>query len=99
MHSLTVYGQRYYVFNSEFHPYRLPIPDLYPDVFQKVKVLSFNAISFYIHSALVVEGKPGKYTAEGAFTFKPFLEAIQIASIYLIARPGLVSNSSIILDL
>jgi hypothetical protein len=86
-HSLMVYGERVMVFSGEFHPYRLPVPDLWLDVFQKVKALGFNAVSFYVHWALL-EGQPGVYTADGIFAFEPFFEAAQKAGIFLIARPG-----------
>lgn len=48
-HSLLVYGERVFVFSGEFHPYRLPVPDLWLDVFQKIKALGFNVVSFYTH--------------------------------------------------
>ena len=71
---------------------RLPVPDLWLDVFQKVKALGFNAVSFYVHWALL-EGQPGHYLAEGIFAFEPFFEAAQQAGIYLIARPGPYINA------
>lgn len=89
-HSLLVYGERVFVFSGEFHPYRLPVPDLWLDVFQKVKALGFNAVSFYVHWALL-EGQQGEYLADGIFAFEPFFEAAKQAGIYLIARPGPVS--------
>jgi beta-galactosidase GanA len=82
-----VYGERIFVFSGEFHPYRLPVPDLWLDVFQKVKALGFSAVSFYVHWALL-EGKPGEFSAEGVFAFEPFFAAAKQAGIYLIARPG-----------
>ncbi|TVY31741.1 putative beta-galactosidase A [Lachnellula subtilissima] len=91
-HSLLVYGERVYVFSGEFHPYRLPVPDLWLDVFQKIKALGFNAVSFYVHWALL-EGKPGNYSAEGVFAFEPFFDAAKQAGIYLIARPGPYINA------
>jgi beta-galactosidase GanA len=85
-------GERIFVFSGEFHPYRLPVPGLWIDVFQKVKALGFNAVSFYVHWALL-EGQPGTYLAEGIFAFEPFFEAAQQAGIYLIARPGPYINA------
>lgn len=82
-----IYGERVFVFSGEFHPYRLPVPDLWLDVFQKVKALGFNVVSFYVHWALV-EGEPGTYLANDVFAFEPFFAAAQEAGIYLIARPG-----------
>jgi beta-galactosidase GanA len=89
---LFVYGERIFVFSGEFHPYRLPVPDLWYDVFQKVKALGFSAVSFYVHWALM-EGEPGTYLANGIFDFEPFFQAAQNAGIYLIARPGPYINA------
>jgi beta-galactosidase GanA len=71
-------------------PQRLPVPSLWGDVFQKIKALGYNAVSFYVDWALV-EGKQGDFTAEGIFAFEPFFEAAQKAGIYLIAV-GLPTN-------
>lgn len=89
-HSLMVYGERVMVFSGEFHPYRLPVPGLWLDIFQKVKALGFNVVSFYVHWALL-EGERGVYRADGIFDFEPFFDAASQAGIYLIARPGPVS--------
>lgn len=64
--------------------HRLPVPSLWLDVFQKIKALGYNGVSFYVDWALV-EGKQGDFTAEGIFAFEPFFEAAQQAGIYLIA--------------
>ena len=71
---------------------RLPVPSLWIDVFQKIKALGFNCVSFYVDWALL-EGKPGNYTAEGIFAWEPFFEAATQAGIYLIARPGPYINA------
>ncbi|KAH8688981.1 beta-galactosidase [Talaromyces proteolyticus] len=73
--------------SGEFHPWRLPVPSLWLDIFQKIKALGFSATSFYVHWALL-EGEPGVYRADGAFDLAPFFEAAAEAGIYLLARPG-----------
>jgi beta-galactosidase GanA len=73
---------------------RLPVPDLWLDVFQKIKALGYNGVSFYVDWALL-EGKPGVYRAEGVFSLEPFYEAAQKAGIYLIARPGPYINAEV----
>jgi len=85
--SLFIHGERVMIFSGEFHPYRLPVPSLYLDVFQKIKALGLNCVSFYVDWALL-EGKPGKFSAEGIFDFAPFFKAAKDAGVYLIARPG-----------
>ena len=85
--SLFIHGERIMIFSGEFHPYRLPVPSLYLDVFQKIKALGMNCVSFYVDWALL-EGKPGKFSAQGIFDFEPFFKAAKDAGVYLIARPG-----------
>ncbi|KAF3021271.1 hypothetical protein E8E15_006457 [Penicillium rubens] len=90
--SLFVNGERIMLFSGEIHPYRLPVPSLWIDVFQKIKALGFNCVSFYTDWALL-EGKPGEYTAEGIFALEPFFDAAKEAGIYLLARPGPYVNA------
>jgi beta-galactosidase len=44
-YSLTVKGERVFIFSGEFHYQRLPVPELWLDVFQKLRSNGFNAIS------------------------------------------------------
>lgn len=68
-------------FSGEFHPFRLPAPGLWLDVFQKVKAMGFNGVSFYVNWALL-EGKEGDFSAEGVFSLEPFFEAASTAGWY-----------------
>ena len=83
-HSLFIKGERAMIFSGEVHPFRLPVPSLWLDVFQKIKALGFNCVSFYTMWALL-EGKQGSFRAEGVFDLKPFFEAALEAGVYLIA--------------
>ncbi|KAJ9155583.1 Beta-galactosidase [Pleurostoma richardsiae] len=91
-YSLFINGERLMIFSGEFHPFRLPVPSLWLDVFQKIKALGLNTVSFYVHWGSV-EGKPGNFTAEGVFDLEPFFEAAKEAGIYLTARPGPYINA------
>src|ERR671932_1026211 len=46
-YSLLIDGRRVYVWGAEFHYWRLPSPDLWRDVLQKLKAAGFNAVSIY----------------------------------------------------
>ncbi|EMD61501.1 hypothetical protein GGP41_004108 [Bipolaris sorokiniana] len=92
--TLFVNGERIFLYSGEVHPYRLPVPDLYIDIFQKIKALGFNGVSFYVDWALL-EGKPGVYREEGVFSLQPFFDAAQEAGIYLLARPGPYINAEV----
>lgn len=83
-HSLYVNGERIMVMSGEFHPWRLPVPSLWFDVFQKIKAMGFNCVSFYTNWALL-EGKPGNFSADGVFAYDQFFEAATKAGVHLIA--------------
>ncbi|KAK1992270.1 family 35 glycosyl hydrolase [Colletotrichum falcatum] len=90
--SLFVRGERVMIFSGEIHPFRLPVPSLWLDLFQKVKALGLNTVSFYVDWALL-EGKAGDFSADGIFDLQPFFEAATKAGVYLIARPGPYINA------
>ncbi|KAI1212695.1 glycoside hydrolase family 35 protein [Annulohypoxylon truncatum] len=93
-HSLYIKGERVMIMSGEFHPWRLPVPSLWLDIFQKVKAMGFNCVSFYSNWALL-EGKPGNFSAEGVFAYEQFFEAATKAGVYLIARPGPYINAEV----
>jgi hypothetical protein len=44
-YSLSVKGERVFIYSGEFHYQRLPVPELWLDVFQKLRSNGFNAVS------------------------------------------------------
>lgn len=91
-YSLLINGERLLIYSGEFHPFRLPVPSLWLDVFEKAKALGLNTVSFYLHWGSL-EGKSGDFRAEGPLVIEPFLQAAQEAGMYLIARPGPYINA------
>lgn len=63
-------------------------------MFQKIKSLGYNGVSFYIDWALL-EGERGVFRAEGVFALEPFFDAAAEAGIYLLARPGPYINAEV----
>lgn len=80
------------IFSGEFHPFRLPVPDLWLDVLQKIKSMGFTGVSFYTDWGLL-EGDPGNVVTEGIWSLETFFRAATQAGIYLIARPGPYINA------
>ena len=91
-HSFLVHGERLIIFSGEFHPFRLPVPGLWLDVFQKIKSMGFTGVSFYTDWGLL-EGSPGQVVTDGIWSLERFFEAASEAGIYLIARPGPYINA------
>jgi beta-galactosidase GanA len=89
---MSIRGERMFIFSGEFHLWRLASPGLWLDVFQKIKAMGFNAVSFYTYWGLV-EGTRGKLRFDGVFALEKFFRAAAEAGIYLIARPGPYINA------
>ena len=92
--SLFVRHQRVIFFSAEFHPFRLPVPALWRDVFEKIRAMGYNGVSFYVDWALL-EGEQGVIRDDGIFDLKPFFAAAQQTGIYLLARPGPYINAEV----
>ncbi|KAI1360357.1 glycoside hydrolase superfamily [Xylaria arbuscula] len=92
--SIFVRGERVLFLSGEFHPFRLPSPGLWLDVFEKIKVLGFSGVSFYTDWALL-EPARGEFHADGVFSLQQFFDAASQAGIYLLARPGPYINSEV----
>jgi beta-galactosidase len=80
------------LFSGEFHPFRLPVPGLWLDVFHKIKAMGFSGISFYTYWGLL-ECNPGHVITDGIFALEEFLNAASEAGIFCIARPGPYINA------
>ncbi|WP_329741621.1 beta-galactosidase [Dyella sp. A6] len=93
-YSFLIDGKRTYIWSGEFHPYRLPSPGLWPDIFQKMKAAGFNTASIYFswgyHSP-----RDGQYDFSGVRDLDKLLDDARDAGIYVIARPGPYINAEV----
>jgi beta-galactosidase GanA len=86
-HSLFINQQRIFILSAEFHPWRQPNPDLWPDIFDKIKDNGFNTVSFYTHWALHMPVNGSIDAAEGTYRDNErFIQAAKDAGLWLIAR-------------
>jgi beta-galactosidase GanA len=89
--SLFLFGQRLFILSAEIHPWRSPNPNLWSDIFQKVKANGFNTVSFYTHWGLHypfpdVNGGAGDF-ANGTYRdIQRFIDEAEQAGLWLIAR-------------
>jgi len=91
-YSVTIDGQRVYLWSAEFHYWRLPSPDLWRDVLQKLKAAGFNATSIYFDWAYHSPA-PGRYDFTGVRDVDRLLRIAAEVGIYVIARPGPYINA------
>jgi beta-galactosidase GanA len=91
-YSATVDGRRVYLWSAEFHYWRLPSPDLWRDVLQKLKASGFNATSIYFDWAYH-SSAPGRYDFSGVRDIDRLLRIADEVGLYVIARPGPYINA------
>jgi beta-galactosidase GanA len=93
-YSMSIDGRRTFIWSGEFHPFRLPSPDLWRDVLQKMKASGYNSVSFYFdwgyHSP-----KQGVYDFTGVRDMDRLLSIAQEVGLYVIARPGPYINAEV----
>jgi beta-galactosidase GanA len=93
-YSFLIDGVRTYLWSGEFHYYRLPSPDLWRDVLQKMKAGGFNAVSLYFDWAYH-SPRAGVYDFSGVRDVDRLLSMAADAGIYVIARPGPYINAEV----
>ncbi|KAI0788892.1 glycoside hydrolase family 35 protein [Abortiporus biennis] len=91
--SLSILGQRVFILSAEFHPWRLPNPNLWADIFQKIRANGFNTVSFYVNWALHfptpdTNGGQGDFESGTYRDIQRFIDEAEKAGLWLIARPG-----------
>ncbi|KAF5012277.1 hypothetical protein FDECE_1658 [Fusarium decemcellulare] len=92
-HSYFINGERLFVFSGEFHYWRLPVPELWRDLLEKMKACGFNAFSIY-NSWGYHEPSPGVLDFEhGAHNFTSIMTLAKEIGLYLLIRPGPYVNA------
>lgn len=93
-HSLLIDGQRKIIWSGEIHPFRLPSPDLWRDIMQKMKANGFNTIAFYFdwgyHSP-----KKGVYDFSGIRDIDRVLTIAAEEGLYVMTRAGPYVNAEL----
>ncbi|RDB18471.1 putative beta-galactosidase A [Hypsizygus marmoreus] len=91
-HSLLLDGKRVMFFSGEFHPFRLPAPELWRDVLEKFKAAGFNGVSVYWHWGLSSpNSKEIRFTEHNDLA--KFYQVAKEVGILVIIRPGPYVNA------
>ncbi len=92
--SLMIDGKRLVVWSSEMHHFRLPSPDLWRDVLQKMKASGFNTVALYFdwgfHSP-----KKGVYDFSGVRDIDLMLTMAKEEGLYVMTRAGPYVNAEL----
>ncbi|WP_371173867.1 beta-galactosidase [Buchananella felis] len=93
--SFYVDGERLHVWSGELHHWRLPSPEHWRDVFQKLRASGFNAVSLYFFHGLHQSEENGPYDFTGIKDIDKLLTIAEEEGLYVIVRPGPYVNAEI----
>ncbi|CDO72277.1 Glycoside Hydrolase Family 35 protein [Trametes cinnabarina] len=91
-YTLFLHGQRLFLHSGEFHTFRLPVPDLWLDIFQKMVAAGLNGVSIYIHMGLT-NPAPGVIDFNDWRALQSIFDAAKLAGIFIVLRPGPYINA------
>lgn len=92
-YSFKVNGKRLFVFAGEIHYWRIPVPEIWEDLLEKIKAAGFTAFAFY--------GNWGYHSANNqtvdfdspSHDFTKLYEIAERVGLYVITRPGPYVNA------
>ncbi|CAE6472303.1 unnamed protein product [Rhizoctonia solani] len=92
-YSLIVNGERLFVWSGEFHYWRIPVPELWVDVLEKIKAAGFNAVSVYGNWGYHSASPDALDFKSGAHNFESILDICKKIGLYVIWRAGPYVNA------
>lgn len=92
-YSYIINGERLFMWSGEFHPFRIPVPELWPDILDKIKAAGFNTISIYLHWGWhsAADGEVDFET--GSHNIRPIFAYAKEIGLYVVVRPGPYINA------
>ncbi|RDX44153.1 hypothetical protein OH76DRAFT_1487358 [Lentinus brumalis] len=91
-YTLFLRDQRIFLHSGEFHTFRLPVPDLWLDIFQKMVAAGLNGVSIYIHMGATNPSR-GVIDFNDWRALQPMYDAAKLAGIFIVLRPGPYINA------
>ncbi|KAI4845463.1 hypothetical protein E4T45_07704, partial [Aureobasidium sp. EXF-8846] len=92
-YSLLVNGERLFLFSGEFAYERMPVPEMWSDIFQKFRANGFNAVSLYFFWSYHSASRDAFDFTSGGKDIQRVIDAATEAGLYIIARPGPYANA------
>jgi beta-galactosidase GanA len=93
-YSLMVDGERILLWVGEFHYFRLPSPELWRDVLERIRAAGFNGVSLYFNWSYHSPA-PGVYDFTGVRDVDRLLRLTEELGLYVVARPGPYINAEV----
>lgn len=92
-YSFLVNGKRIFIFAGEMHYWRIPVPDMWEDILQKIKAAGCNAFTFYGHWGYHAPNQNTVDFTNGAHDFTRLFELAHEIGLYVFVRPGPYINA------
>ncbi|KAI0738816.1 glycoside hydrolase superfamily [Daedaleopsis nitida] len=86
-YTVFLHNHRIFLHAGEFHTFRLPVPELWLDIFQKMVAAGLNGVSIYTHMG-TTNPAPGVLDFNDWRSVRAIYEAAKIAGIFVVLRPG-----------
>ncbi|KAH6850482.1 glycoside hydrolase superfamily [Chaetomium sp. MPI-CAGE-AT-0009] len=94
-HSIIINGERLFLFGGEMHPFRLPVPELWEDILQKIKATGMRMVSIYTHWGFHAPTPDTVDFSTGPRNITRFLEMAKDIGLYVTVRPGPYINGEL----
>ncbi|TBU36471.1 glycoside hydrolase superfamily [Dichomitus squalens] len=91
-YTLWIHNQRIFLHSGEFHTFRLPVRELWLDIFQKMVAAGLNGVSIYVHMGLTNPSR-GVVDFKDWRALKPMYNAASEAGLFIVLRPGPYINA------
>ncbi|TKA82558.1 hypothetical protein B0A55_01201 [Friedmanniomyces simplex] len=92
-YSLMINGERLFFWSGEFHYWRIPVPELWQDIMEKIKAAGFNAFSIYAHWGFHSAAHGELDFESGAHNFSRIFDMAKELGLYMLVRPGPYINA------
>ncbi|PQE15098.1 beta-galactosidase b protein [Rutstroemia sp. NJR-2017a BVV2] len=90
---LIVNGERLFIWAGELHYWRIPVPELWVDILQKIKAAGFNTFALYSHWYYHNPNPDTLDFESGAHNFTRLFDLAAELGMYVIFRPGPYVNA------
>ncbi|KAF2258955.1 putative beta-galactosidase B [Lojkania enalia] len=91
--SYKINGKRLFVFSGELHYWRIPVPEVWEDILEKIKAAGFTAFAFYGHWGYHATNNHTLDFETGAHNFAKLFDIARRVGLYVIVRPGPYVNA------
>ncbi|KAJ9496379.1 hypothetical protein H2202_008042 [Exophiala xenobiotica] len=92
-YSYIIDGQRTFLFGGEMHYWRIPVPEMWGDILEKIKAAGCNAFTFYGHWGYHAPNPTTLDFENGAHNFTNLFELAHNLGLYVFVRPGPYINA------